>query len=182
VLDPVVEHVLRGSLALLLATGAIGKARGFALFRAAVEGYALLPARLAGAAAAFFAATEGALGAALLAPARFGLRPAALAGAAALFALYGGAIAINLARGRREIDCGCGGAAAHVPLSGWLLARNAILVAMALACLRGASPRPLGAVDALAIAGGVSVLALVWTAAHGLLASAAALARMQEDV
>ncbi|RIL06618.1 MAG: methylamine utilization protein MauE [Proteobacteria bacterium] len=181
-LDPALEHVLRGSLALLLASGAVQKARDFALFRAAVEGYELLPARLAGVAAALFAALEGALGAALLAPARFGLRPGALALAAALFALYAAAIAINLARGRREIDCGCGGPAAHVPLSGWLLARNAILVAMALACLAGVAQRALGLVDALTIAGGVAALALIWTAVHGLLAHAAALARMQEDV
>ena len=38
------------------------------------------------------------------------LRPPACA-AAALLALYAGAIAINLIRGRRDIDCGCAGAA-----------------------------------------------------------------------
>lgn len=181
-LDPAVEHVLRGSLALLLGSGALQKARDLSLFRAAIEGYELLPARLAALAAAGFASLEGVLGAALLVPARFGLRPTALALAAGLFALYGAAIAINLARGRREIDCGCGGPSAHVPLSGWLLLRNALLVAMALGCLAGVSPRALGIVDLLSIAGGIAVLALVWTAVHGLLAHAAELSRMQEDV
>jgi hypothetical protein len=181
-LDPALELVLRGALALLLVAGAIGKARDRASFRAAVEGYELLPARAAGVAALVFTALEAALGSALLLPAAFGLRDAAAAGAALLFALYAAAIAVNLARGRREIDCGCGGAAAHLPLSGWLVARNGVLVALALACRAEVSPRALGAVDAPTIAGGVALLALVWVAAHGLLAHEAALARFQEDV
>jgi hypothetical protein len=182
VIDPALELVLRGALVLLLGTGALAKSRDLARFRAAVEGYEIVPARAAGTAALGFAAAEGALAAALLAPAAVGLRGAALVAAAALFALYGAAIAINLARGRREIDCGCGGRDAHVPLSGWLLARNALLVAMAAACALPAAPRALTGVDALTVAGAVAVLALVWTAAHGLLAWDAALAREQEDV
>lgn len=48
----------------------------------------------------------------------------------ALLALYGAAIAINLGRGRRRIDCGCGGPAQ--PLSPALLWRNAVLAGLAL--------------------------------------------------
>ena len=181
-LDPALEQLLRGALALLLGAGAVDKARDRIAFRIAIEGYELLPARASGVAALAFTVAEGALAAGLLVPVALGIRPLAEVGAAALFGSYGVAIAINLARGRREIECGCGGAAAHVPLSGWLLARNAILIAMALACLGGASARALGWVDALSIAGGIGVLALVWTAVHGLLAYAAELGRMQEDV
>ena len=180
-LDPALELVIRAALALLLGAGAIGKLRDRATFRAAVEGYEILPVRVVGLATSLFPIAEGALAIGLVAPDTLGVRAAALAGAALLFAVYGVAIAINLARGRREIDCGCGGAA-HVPLSGWLVARNAVLVAAALACTRGASDRALGAVDALTIAGGVAVLALLWIALHGLLAYAGELARMQEDV
>lgn len=181
-LDPALELVLRGALALLLGAGAVQKARDLASFRAAIEGYELLPARAAAVAAAGFAGLEAVLAIGLLAPAAAGLRPAALGVAALLLALYAVAIAINLARGRREIDCGCSGPAAHIPLSGWLLARNAVLIGAALACSGGASARPLGAVDALTIAGAITLLALAWTALHGLLAYSAALARMQEDV
>jgi Methylamine utilisation protein MauE len=60
-------------------------------------------------------------------------RVAAAALMLTLLALYSVAIAINLLRGRRDIECGCGGAATHVPLSGWLLARNAALMAAAFA-------------------------------------------------
>jgi hypothetical protein len=172
VIDPALELVLRGALVLLLGTGALAKARDLARFRAAVEGYEIVPARAAGTAALGFAAAEGALAAALLAPAAVGLRGAALVAAAALFALYGAAIAINLARGRREIDCGCGGRDAHVPLSGWLLARNAALGALALLGTAPAAQRALGAADALPIAGGaVAAFALV-LAANQLTANA----------
>ena len=181
-LDPTFELLLRGSLVLLLASGAIAKLRDRASFRAAVEGYELLPARAIGPAAAAFPLAEAALAIALALPASIGVRGAALVGAAGLFLVYGVAIAWNLARGRREIDCGCGGAAAHVPLSGWLVARNAILIAMALACLGGASDRALSWLDAVTIAAGTGVLALVWSAVHGLLAYAGELGRMQEDV
>lgn len=181
-LDPAVELVLRGALALLLGSGAAQKTRDLASFRAAIEGYALLPARAVGPAALGFTGLEAALALALVAPIGWGVRVPALGAAAGLFALYGAAIAINLARGRREIDCGCSGPAARIPLSGWLLARNAILVGAALACLGGSTARPIGAVDALTIAGAITLLALVWTAWHGLLAYTAALHRMQEDV
>jgi hypothetical protein len=181
-LDPALELVLRSALALLLGASALEKARDLATFRAAIEGYDLLPARAAGSAAPLFPVLEAALAVALLAPLGLGVRGAALGGAGLLFAFYAAAIAVNLARGRREIDCGCGGPAAHLPLSGWLVARNAGLVAVALACRTGTTARPLGGVDALTVAGGLAVLALVWIALHGLLAQQAAIAHFQEDV
>jgi hypothetical protein len=42
--------------------------------------------------------------------------------------LYSAAIAINLLRGRRDIDCGCGGLWGQQPLSAALLLRNAALM------------------------------------------------------
>lgn len=181
-LDPALELVLRGALALLLASGAVQKARDFAGFRAAIEGYELLPTRAAGPAAIAFTGLEAVLASLLVVPAGIGLRTAALGATALLFALYGTAIAINLARGRRDIDCGCSGPAARIPLSGWLLARNALLAGAALACASGTTQRGLGAIDALTIGAAITLLALAWTALHGLLAYSAALQRMQEDV
>jgi hypothetical protein len=179
-LDPAIEFVLRGGLALLLLTTAIHKARDLAAFRAAIVGYALAPERLAGAIALGFAAAEAAIGVALVAPASLGLRDAALFATASLLALYALAIAVNLARGRRDIDCGCAGPNAKQPLSEWLLARNALLVVAALVCLGGASARPLVWIDALTISGGVALLAATWLAAHRLLATAPAIARLRE--
>jgi hypothetical protein len=179
-LDPALELLLRGALALLFAATALHKARDPEGFRASVEGYALLPERLCGGVAGALTGGEAALAAALLLPASLGVRGPALVAAAALLGLYAAAIAVNLARGRRDIDCGCAGPAARQPLSGWLVARNALLAALALACLRGAALRPLVWVDAVTVSGGIALLAATWSAAHGLLAHATALGRLRE--
>ncbi|MBS1106628.1 MAG: methylamine utilization MauE [Deltaproteobacteria bacterium] len=180
-LDPAIEVVLRGGLALLFGATAFEKARDFNGFRAALIGYALLPERLAGAIAALLASSEAALAIALGAPAALELRATALVASAALLALYGAAIAVNLARGRRDIECGCGGPASRQPLSEWLLARNALLLAAALVCRGGAASRPLVWVDALTVGGGIAVLAATWLAVHRLLANAPAIARLREE-
>jgi len=180
VLDPAIELVMRGGLALLLLGAALQKARDFAAFRSAVIGYALAPERLAMAIAVTLAGVEAAIGVALLAPASIGLRAPALVATALLLALYAAAIAVNLVRGRRDIDCGCAGPNARQPLSEWLLVRNALLVAAALVCLGGAGARPLSWIDALTVAGGVAMLVAAWLAGHRLLANAPAIARLRE--
>ncbi|HEX2483833.1 MAG TPA: MauE/DoxX family redox-associated membrane protein, partial [Myxococcota bacterium] len=127
VLDPAFALALRAALALLFGAAALHKLRDPAAFRTSLEAYGVLPAATAGAGAALVVAAEVAAAAHLVgaAPAQGG--PAAAAGpllAAALLAVYGAAIAWNLARGRRELDCGCLGPAGRQPLSGWLVARN----------------------------------------------------------
>ena len=164
-LDPALQGVLRGGLVLLFAAAALHKLRAPREFVATLADYRLLPGALVPAAAAALAGAEVALAAAL------GVRrfePAAPLAAAGLLALYSFAIAANLARGRREIDCGCLGPAGRQPLSGGLLARNALLVAACLALAAPAAPRTLLWMDAVTVAGGVAVLALLWSAAHRL--------------
>jgi uncharacterized membrane protein YphA (DoxX/SURF4 family) len=46
---------------------------------------------------------------------------------------YTSAIAVNIARGRRDLDCGCAGPGAEQLVSGSLLVRNAVLFIPALA-------------------------------------------------
>lgn len=118
-----------------------------------IDAYALLPAGAGRWLAPLLGALECAVGAALWLPA---LRSCAAATLFALLLLYSGAIALNLLRGRRDIDCGCGGSRWHVPLSGWLLVRNALLLLVALALFAAPGTLPHGARDwlaALAIAG-----------------------------
>lgn len=178
-LDPAIEVVLRGGLALLFGVTAFEKFRDFGVFHAAVVGYALLPERVVGVIAVALAGCEASLGVALVTPAAWRLREPALLASAALLALYGVAIAVNLARGRRDIDCGCAGPAARQPLSGWLLVRNTLLVAMALVCLGRTGARPLVWIDALTVSGGIAMLGATWLAAHRLLAFAPAIARLR---
>jgi Methylamine utilisation protein MauE len=91
----------------------------------------------------------------------------------ALLVGYAGAMAINLARGRSEIDCGCGGA--PEPLGWARVARNLVL-ALALA------PAALGAGGSLALAEAAVAWALAligfccWGAAEQLGANRARMA------
>ena len=77
-------------------------------------------------------------GLALLIPAS---RTTALGTVTLLLGAYSAAIALNIVRGRRDIDCGCAGPGQEQTLSGWLLGRNAVLITMAL--LAVSSPQQL---------------------------------------
>lgn len=165
-LDPALGLALRGGLALLLATAAWHKLRDLAAFGAALGGYRLLPERALGPASIGLVAAELSTAGVLL------VSPRASWAAAALLALYSLAISVNLARGRREIDCGCFGPAARQPLSPALLVRNAALIALALLCALPAAPRALVWVDGLTIAAAIGLGALVHGAVNALLANA----------
>ncbi|ALJ21599.1 MauE/DoxX family redox-associated membrane protein [Microbacterium sp. No. 7] len=119
--------------ALLLLAG-IPKLRDRAGMLAAVQGYRLLPAPLERVVAALLPLGEVALGALLVTGLAVPFAPAA---ASALFLVFFGALAINLLRGRRELDCGCFSfaAAGHAPRIGWLHAVRALVLAAAAAAL-----------------------------------------------
>lgn len=124
---------------LILAEAGLAKLRHRDLVAGVVANYRLLPAALVPPVAAALPLVELAVGVALLggviAPG-FAAWPAGLA--AALFVLFGAAMAINIARGRRAIDCGCGHAALRQPLHWALVARNGVLAL--LVALRAAAP------------------------------------------
>ena len=165
-MDPVVHLLVRGGLALLFAAAAIAKLRQPRDFHGILLAYRLLPPRLVPGVARTLPWVEALLAAGLLA----GL-PVAWALAAGLLLAYAAAMAINLGRGRREIDCGCGGA--PQPLSAWLVGRNLLLGAAALAAwLVPLAQRPLGAADALTALAALLGCALLYAAGHQLLANA----------
>lgn len=166
-LDPALALTLRAALALLLLGAAFAKLRGFAAFRAAVAGYRLLPGRGVGVAALGLLAAELTLGAMLLVPALGG--PAAL-GAAALLLLYAGAMAVNLARGRRDVDCGCTGPGARRPIGWELVARNLLLAGVALGAALPAAMRSLVWLDGVSVVAGAAVLALLYATLDASLA------------
>jgi hypothetical protein len=171
-LDPAIQTALRLALGLLFLTSAWHKIRDFARFRSALANYRILPPRWATASGAAFAAAELCVGFSLLAAAA--PRTAALA-AAALLGIYSGAIALNLARGRREIDCGCAGPRARRPLSAGLLARNAVLIFLAALCALPLADRTFVWIDALTVTASVASMALLYGAIEATLASASRL-------
>jgi len=175
-MDPVAVAIGRGALALLFGIAAMHKARDLDRFAATLAEYRLLPAVASGVAARIVPALELAAAFALSTPALHTAGPL-LAGA--LLFVYTGAIGTNLARGRRDIDCGCAGPAVRQSLSGSLVARNAMLLVVALACLAPVRPRPLGAIDALTVAAAVAALAMLYAAIERMLANLPAVGRLR---
>jgi hypothetical protein len=174
-MDPAVDLTLRAALGLLFLAAAAHKLRDGARFRAVLDGYRLLPPPLVPAAHPAVVAAELLVGAMLVAT---GARAAGLAAAGAVLLVYGGAIAANLVRGRRHIDCGCLGAAGREALSWGLVVRNGTLALAALAAAaRPPDPRPLVWVDAVTVGGAVVVAAALYAAVDRLLANQPALVR-----
>jgi len=104
-----------------------------------------------------------------------------LIAAAALIYVYGAAIAITQARCRCDIDSGCTCPAARRPISGWLVARNAVLAAAALAGLAPVHPRALLWVDAVTVAGATAALAACYASLDRVIAYAPRLARLRGE-
>ncbi len=169
-LDPALAAALRGGLAMLFLATSLHKLRDRAGFRAALAGYGLLPERAVAAVAALLAAAELAIATGLLVPG--GAGPAGLA-AAALFALYAGAMLAALAAGRRGIDCGCAGPAGSRPLGPSLVARNALLVVLALGASLPVAPRSLAWIDVVSVAGAIAAGACLLAAVELSLEQAA---------
>ncbi|NNE18039.1 MAG: methylamine utilization protein MauE [Myxococcales bacterium] len=174
-IDPVIELTLRAILSLLFATAAWHKLSDRARFAASLEAYALLPAGLVSPISLLLPALECALAIGLVyAPSR---EPAAIA-SMALLTLYTGAIAANLWRGRRDIDCGCVASSARIPLSPWLVVRNLGLIGAAALLLAPMRIRALLWVDQLTVVTAVLVLCLLWGASQRLAQTGPALQRL----
>jgi hypothetical protein len=174
-IDPVIELILCAVLALLFAAAAWHKVSEHGRFTASLGAYALVPTLLVAPSALLLPVLEGALAVGLLhAPTR---QPAAIA-SMALLALYTGAIVVNLARGRRQIDCGCFAASARIALSPWLVARNLVLIGAAGLLVAPVRARTLVWIDAFTVMAAVLALWLLATAAQRLAQTGPALERL----
>ena len=168
-MDPAAGTVLRLGLGLVLLAASRHKLGDFARFRAVLADYRIVPERGVSSVAAALAGAEGITGIWLLVP---GAGPVPALAAAALLAVYSAAVAINLIRGRREIDCGCTGPGVRRPLSEGLLLRNAVLILLAASCALPQAARPLVWIDSVTIAAGLGVLLLLQAAVDTSLANA----------
>jgi hypothetical protein len=84
----------------------------------------------------------------------------------ALLTIFSGAIAINLARGRTNIDCGCFGPALRQEISGWLLLRNFFLMILAVAVMLPAGGRAIESIDLVTIVFGALTLVVLYASAN----------------
>jgi hypothetical protein len=174
--DPIIVGTLVGVLALIMFAAAWHKFADIEEFSGALAAYRLLPEAFVALAARLLPVLETAIGAGILLPAT---RAMALATLAGLMALYALAIAVNLARGRRNIDCGCGGTA-H-PLSWALVVRNAVLAATAMVARSPTLERSMDWVDALTLVLGVLSFYALYLMADELMRQASRFARLHHN-
>ena len=95
--------------------------------------------------------------------------------------VYGAAIGVNLARGRRTLDCGCAGPAARQPIRPSLLVRNGALIGLAAFAAAPVTERALSWIDSLTIVAGASALWLAYGTLDQLLANQARSAALRES-
>lgn len=167
-LDPLLALIAELGLGVLFLSACIHKLRAFAVFTATLEEYRLVPAPLTGAAAAATTLLEALAAIGLLSRSYVG--PAMGLGLA-LLALYSAAIAINLLRGRRDIDCGCTGPAMRQSISEWMVVRNVLLMAAGFLAVLPVAPRQIGILDVTTAVFGVVTGALIYNAANFLIAN-----------
>jgi uncharacterized membrane protein len=167
-IHPILALSLSLFLAVILLSAASHKLRARDRFARQLADYALLPESTIGWVARLLPALEVLVGVALLVPA---LRTVGAIAAALMLVLYSAAIAINLLRGRRDIDCGCSGPGLERPLGAPLIVRNAVLLGMAALVALPASHAALHGFGLFLIAACVATGLMLYTATEGLLAN-----------
>ncbi len=171
-LDPVIDIALRGALAALLLSAAWHKLRDPIAFWQAVSGYHLLPEELERPVSRIIPIAEMTVALSLLV---FSASALPVFAALTLWIFYGGAIAINLLRGRDTLDCGCGGIGADQQIHWGLVVRNGVLTVVTSLFLFPATGRALGWFDYATAGFAVLILLLIYATAEHLLRNAALL-------
>ncbi len=143
-IDPVLQLAAALTLALVFGGGALSKMTAWAELEGVIGNFRLLPRALVPVVSWALPPVELAMAIGLLVPAT--RVPSALA-AAALLAAFAAAIAINIGRGRIDIDCGCFRSSLKQNLSWWLVLRNLLLISISAACLLSPVARDLGWAD-----------------------------------
>ena len=176
-IDPVLGYLVVLDTAALLGWSAFHKLNARREFFEILTAYRVLAERWVPAAVYGVPAAELLIALGLLVPVS---RRAACVAAAGLLLMYGCAIAVNLARGRRDLDCGCGLASGRRAIAEWMLIRNATMACAAASVALPWVPRTLGSIDILTIVAGASAAALLYASLDALLGRvvpAAAIAR-----
>jgi hypothetical protein len=160
-IDPAFSLLAVLPLAAIFGAAAVAKLRDLEVFAGVVEQYELLPRVLVRPFAWALPVAElaGALGV---------LLPATRAQAAALLILllllFAAAMAINLARGRSEIDCGCIIGVQKQRIGWALVVRNLALATFGLTLLGAGIGRPLAALDWFTVLAAAASLLVLYEA------------------
>ena len=173
-IDPLFATAIAWGFAVLFVGAAWHKASAPGRFEAVLRDYKLLPPFLSRPAAVLIPAIELLLGLGWISGARI-----AAVTSAALLAIYALAMVINLARGRIYIDCGCGfGPTAETEqvVSSSLVARNMLLLCLALSILLPVAERDLGIIDYVVVLATVLTAMFLYAATGQLIRNRAAIA------
>lgn len=162
-IDPAIRDLCAFALALIFGASGAMKLRDLEMFEGALANYQLAPRWMEKPLAYTLPIIECASAAGLLAAS---MRPVAASTLLGLLAIFTGAIAINLARGRVNIDCGCFGPALRQELSGWLLLRNLFLMILAAMLILPESVRPIESIDVVTIVLGAITLVILYASAN----------------
>ncbi len=168
-IDPAVGALVAVALAAIFAWSAAMKFADLEQFEGATANYRLLPRGLERTVSRAVPLGECSGAAALLLPST---RTIGVVCLMLLLGVFTAAIAINLLRGRTNIDCGCFGPAMRQNLSGWLLGRNALLFVLAALAAAPSSTRPLAWIDGVTIALGATALVILYASANYVLGNA----------
>lgn len=158
-LDPTIGLAIVVAGALLFSAAGAHKLFDTDAFTSALRRYDLLPESVVPPAARALSIFEIIVASMLVLP--FTRMWAAVAGVA-LLAVYAWGIAVNLRRGRRELDCGCIGFGRQRRIGGWMVWRNAVIAGLLLTTLLPWGSRPWHWVDALTILCATLILALLY--------------------
>jgi len=175
VIDPLLPTAIAFGFAVLFVAAAWHKLSARGRFEAILRDYRLLPEFLVRPVALLMPVVELTLALGWMSD--LSTRVTALA-SAALLATYAFAMAINLMRGRVYIDCGCGfGASAgeEPALSSSMVARNIILIGLALLPLVPATGRDLGITDFVVVLASVLTAILLYAGSGQLIKNRAAI-------
>ncbi len=157
-MDPALGALLIAGLALLFATAAFHKFLDVGRFTRVLEAYRVMPEWCARRMAWSVPCAELAVALALPWPAA---RRGAALGAAGLLVAYAAVMTVNLARKRRDLDCGCAVAGRRRPIAAWMVWRNLVLALASMAVALPWAARALVGADILTVAGGsVACIAL----------------------
>ena len=169
-LDPVFGYLITTAIALLFASAAAHKLRSLAHFTEVFAAYRVLPDQPARHLAWLIPCLElGVAGTLLWEPSR----RIAVVSAVALLVAYALGVGLNLLRGRRDLDCGCGAARVRRAISAWMVWRTLLLAAaLGIAALPW-SARRFNWTDLLTVAGGLIAGVTLYALADGLLGDVA---------
>jgi hypothetical protein len=178
-LDPLIIRILALGFAVLFLLAAIHKLSNRSEFLLILGAYKVLPPLLLRPATLIIPNLEIAiaLGWLLMGVLGFQLRAVPII-SAGLLLVYGYAIAINLFRGRTDIDCGCSFSSAKTEksknsdqISGALVWRNSVLALLTLVALSPVSARVITSLDYLALVAATVVCVFIYAAMNQLIAN-----------